>query len=110
MPYTPDYYDQFWEPPEDPRGSEEDSDGVQVDFPALQKVRNVSEKTTAASKPSVDAVTVVCANVSRVLYLGTDDLQSKSGASTAAIESTAAELSGFAMLLGSMRETLESTS
>jgi hypothetical protein len=110
MPYSPHYYDQFRDPPDDDlRDSEEDSDGAQVDFSALQKVRSVSEKTAAALMPSVDAVTLVCANVSRVLYIKSDHMQNKSGASTAEIEGTAAELSAFAMVLGNLHETLEST-
>jgi hypothetical protein len=111
-PYSPNYYDQFREMPvgflRDP--PEEEPDGVQVDFSALQSIRNVSEKTAATLMPSVDAVTLVCANVSRVLYLRTDDLQSKAGASTFEIENTAAELSSFAMVLGNLREILQSSS
>jgi hypothetical protein len=110
-PYGPSYYDQYHAEIPAPLDleAEEPIDRVQVDFSALQNVHNVSDKTAAALMPSIDAVTEVCGKVSKMLYLRTDDLQSRSGASTAEIESTAAELSGFAMVLSNAREVLSST-
>jgi hypothetical protein len=110
-PYGPSYYDQYHTGIPAPVDLEADEpvDRVHVDFSALQNVHNVPEKTAAALMPSIDAVTEVCGKVSKMLYLRTDDLQSRSGASTTEIESTAAELSGFAMVLSNAREVLSST-
>jgi hypothetical protein len=108
-PYSPTHYDQFHDG-EDVELGDISFGPFREDFAALQRVRNVSEKSASTLLPSFDGVIEVCTNVSRRLYLKIDIFDTRSGRRTEQIYATAAELSGYALVLGRLRAVLSESS
>jgi hypothetical protein len=101
--YAPVYDPSFHAPqPVYPDGAD---DGPELDLSALRRVRNTSKVEVSSLIPAVDTVARVCEEVSRNLYLRADRARSPKDE----IQSTAAELAAFSMVLENLHDALESS-